>query len=411
MKYHSKTPEEWEKYDKEKERKDKIKAMHKRRRKTNNLIIIFISSFAIVLIMLSKYYFPRYKFSDFLLINGISFSLMSSTEYTYPDTLDININMYNTKNKIEPIEIDSFNFKIYKLTDSASEIFYNFEYPRVIKYDLSPLENKKIFDLKNINPMSKIPNGKYVVETNFNYNGKAIDLKKDINYIHTIKYNIYLDRDFYSTTEYPRLFIEVKNYSENTKNINVMGKIKIYNQKRKIIKEINVNLGYATLKSLEKKIYETNIPPLNEGNYELYFVSEALNQAVYIPLPISNHIEKKLSKVTLSIDTYLFYPINELFRGAFYINNSDFKKERYFEIEGYYIRLMNMENNTIVFNYENNEKNRIFINAGGKKIIHLVNDEPPIKLSIPGNYKLIFGVKANENTIERKMDLYVGISQ
>jgi len=411
MKYHSKTPEEWEKYDKEKEKKDKIKAMHKRRRRTNNLIIIFISSFAIVLIMLSKYYFPRYKFSDFLLINGISFSLMSSTEYTYPDILDININMYNTKSKIEPIEIDSFNFKIYKLTDSASETFYNFEYPKVINYDLSPLENKKIFDLKNINPMSKIPNGKYVVETTFNYNGKAINLKKEINYIHTIKYNIYLDREFYSTTEHPRLFIEVKNYSENTKNINVMGKIKIYNQKRKIIKEINVNLGYATLKSLETKIYETSIPPLKEGNYELYFVSEALNQAVYIPLPISNHIEKKLSKVTLSIDTYLFYPINELFRGAFYINNSDFKKERYFEIEGYYIRLMNMENNTIVFNYENNEKNRIFINAGGKKIIHLVNDDPPIKLSIPGNYKLIFGIKANENTIERKMDLYVGISQ
>ncbi|GAB6189561.1 hypothetical protein JCM30566_13010 [Marinitoga arctica] len=411
MKYHSKTPEEWEKYDKEKEKKDIIKKMHKKRRRTNNLIIIMISSFAIVIIMLSKYYFPRYKFSEFLLVNGISFSLMSNSEYTYPDNLDINVNMYNTKNKVESIKIDSFKFNMYKITDNSSKTFYTFEYPEIINYDLIPLENKKIFDLKNINPMSKIPNGKYIIETNFNYNGKKIKLKKEINYIHTIKYNIYLNKDFYLDNEYPKLYIEVKNYSENTKNINVMGKIEIYTQKRKLVKEIKVNLGYATLKSLEKEIYEVNIPPLKKGNYELYFVSESLNQAVYILLPISNIIEKKLSKVTLSIDTYLFYPINELFRGVFYINNNDFKKERYIQIEGYYIRLLNMENNTIIFNYENNDKRRIFINAGGKKLIHIISDEPPIQLSIPGNYQLIFGVKSNENTIERKMDLYVGISQ
>ncbi|SHE52996.1 hypothetical protein SAMN02745164_00616 [Marinitoga hydrogenitolerans DSM 16785] len=411
MKYHSKTPEEWEKYDKEKEKRDYIRKMQKRRQRTNNLIIIFISVFAIALIILSKYYFPRYRFGDSLIMDSISFSLMSPNEYTYPDGLSINVNMFNTGSKSKKMKIDSFVFYIYKVTDSSSETFYRFEYPNIIDYELYPLESKKIFDLNLVNPMSKIPNGDYVVEAKFNYNNKTIKLKKQFKYIHSIKYNIYLEKAFYLENEYPKLYIEAKNYSSETKSINLMGKIQIFTQKRKLIKEVPVNLGYITLNSLEYQTFEISIPPVSKGIYELYFVSEELNQAVYIPLAITNNIEKKLKNVSLSIDTYLFYPVNQLFQGDFYINNLDFKKERFLEIEGYNIRLLNIENNTIVYNYENNEKKRIYISEGGKVQIHSVSYIPPVKLSIPGNYKLIFAVKSNENTVERTMDLYVGISQ
>ncbi|WP_165973931.1 hypothetical protein [Marinitoga lauensis] len=130
MKYHSKTPEEWEKYDEEKEKKDYIKKMHKRRQRINNMLIIFISILAIALIMVSKYYFPRYNLGFSILLNGISFSIMSEDNYTYPDTLNINVNMFNTKSKPENMKLDSFKFKIYKITKNSSEVFYNFEYPR-----------------------------------------------------------------------------------------------------------------------------------------------------------------------------------------------------------------------------------------------------------------------------------------
>ncbi|KLO21113.1 hypothetical protein X275_10415 [Marinitoga sp. 1197] len=411
MKYYSKTPEEWKKYDEEKEKKDNLRKIQKRRQRINNLIIIFISLFAIIVIISSKYYFPRYNFGDSVIINSISFSILASNKYTFPDNLEITVNMFNTGSTVKDIKIDSFKFIIYKMTNSASTTFYKFEYNNIISYKLQPLGNKKIFDLNSINPISKIPNGNYIIETQFNYNGKKIKLKKEIEYIHTIKYNIYLDKAFYLTNEYPKLYIEVKNYSAETKNVNIIGKLKIFTKNRKLKKEIPINLGYTLLKTLETKSYEINIPPIEKGIYELYFINDKLNQAVYIPLAITDNVEKRLKNINLSVDTYLFYPINHLFEGYFYINNLNFKKEKFLEIEGYTIRLINLENNVIVFNYENDEKKRVYISAGGKSIIHFISSNPPVKLSIPGNYKLIFAVKSNENTIERSMDLYVGISK
>ncbi|WP_129407936.1 hypothetical protein [Marinitoga lauensis] len=179
------------------------------------------------------------------------------------------------------------------------------------------MESKKIFDLKNINPLSKIPNGKYIVETIFNYNGRKIRLKKEFNYIHSIKYNIYLEKGFYTENERAKLYIEPKNYSAETRSINLIGDIEIYTKKRKLIKKIPVNLGYVTLNPLEKKEYSVILPPIKKGTYELYFVSKELNQAVYIPFPVTDKIERKLKNISLSIDTYLFYPINETFKGHF----------------------------------------------------------------------------------------------
>jgi hypothetical protein len=411
MKYHSKTPEEWEKEDKEKMKKDKFSRIYKRRQKINNILIILISSITIIIILLSKYYFPRYKFDNSVLINDISVSLMTSDKYVYPNPLDINISMFNTTEKIKKIKITDFKFYIYKLTDNSSTTFYKFEYPKIINYNLNPLETKKIFDLNTVNPMSKIPNGIYVIQTEFKFNDKNIKLKKEITYAHTIIYNAYFEKNFYKSNEYPKLYIEAKNYSEEPKNINFMGKVQIYSSKGKLIKEIPVNFGYVTLKPLEKVSYTLNIPPINPGTYDVYFVKKEKNEAVYIQLPITKTIEKKLKNVSLSIDTYLFYPVNEIFHGTFYINNLDFKKERFIEIEGYNIRLINLENNTVVFNFENNDKRRIYINKGGKSVINIITDDPPIKLSIPGNYKLVFEVKSNENAIEKTLDLYVGISK
>ncbi|WP_129407935.1 hypothetical protein [Marinitoga lauensis] len=70
-----------------------------------------------------------------------------------------------------------------------------------------------------------------------------------------------------------------------------------------------------------------------------------------------------------------------------------------------------MENNTIFFNYENKDKRRIYISEGGKTLINIILPEPPVKLSIPGNYKLVFTVFTSESTLEKRLDLYVGISQ
>ncbi|MBM7559114.1 hypothetical protein JOC61_000899 [Marinitoga litoralis] len=362
------------------------------------------------MVLLSKYYFPRYKFSDSIMISGISISLNSTDKYYFPDALKININMANTQSKTQKVKIADFKFYLYKTTNNSSETFYKFVSPQIINYDLNPLEIKNIFDLENINPMSKIPNGVYTIETSFRFNDKEIKLSKEFNYIHSVVYNIYLDKDFYLTNERPKVYIETVNYSSETKNVNIKGKLQIFNKKRKLVKEIPANFGYKTLKSLENTINEIFIPSLKDDVYELYFVNEELNQAVYIPLPITNNIERKLSKINLSIDTYLFYPINELFQGAFYIDNLDLKNKRFIEIEGFSIRLLNIEKNTLIFNYENNDKKRIYINEGGKGLIHYISKEPPVKLTIPGNYKLIFAVKSNENVLERSLDLYVGIS-
>ncbi|KAF2956387.1 hypothetical protein [Marinitoga sp. 38H-ov] len=411
MKYHSKSPEEWENYDKKKNKNDSLKSILKRRQKVNNFIIIMISSLTIVMILLSKYYFPRYKFSYSTMISSVSISLNTLDNYYFPDSLNINVSMNNTSSKHKNIEISDFKFNIYRITNNSSETFYKFEYSKIINYDLNPLEIKKIFDLEKINPISEIKHGNYVIETSFNFNNKKIKLKKEFNYIHSIIYNIYLEKDFYLTNERPKIFLEAINYSSDEKNINIIGKIQIFNKKRKLINEIPINFGYTYLKSLEKNVNELYLPPLEDDVYELYFVNKELNQAVYIPLPITNKIEKKLTKVNLAIDTYLFYPINELFQGAFYIDNLDLKNKRFLEIEGFTIRLLNIENNTLIFNYENNDIKRIYINEGGKSLIHYISKEPPIKLNIPGNYKLIFSVKSNENVIERTLDLYVGLSR
>jgi hypothetical protein len=410
MKYHSKSPEEWEKIDKNKSKNDSLNRLIKRRQKINNFIIIMISLLTLVMVLLSKYYFPRYKFSDSIMISGISISLNSTDKYYFPDALKININMANTQSKTQKVKIADFKFYLYKTTNNSSETFYKFVSPQIINYDLNPLEIKNIFDLENINPMSKIPNGVYTIETSFRFNDKEIKLSKEFIYIHSVVYNIYLDKDFYLTNERPKVYIETVNYSSETKNVNIKGKLQIFNKKRKLVKEIPANFGYKTLKSLENTINEIFIPSLKDDVYELYFVNEELNQAVYIPLPITNNIERKLSKINLSIDTYLFYPINEIFQGAFYIDNLDLKNKRFIEIEGFSIRLLNIEKNTLIFNYENNDKKRIYINEGGKGLIHYISKEPPVKLTIPGNYKLIFAVKSNENVLERSLDLYVGIS-
>ncbi|AEX84722.1 hypothetical protein Marpi_0270 [Marinitoga piezophila KA3] len=412
MGYYSKSPEEWKKLDEEKAKKDKLRQIQKRRQKINNMLIIFISILAIAFIFISKKYFPRYNFGFYVLVDKISYSIFSSDKYTYPDPLTISVSMNNSTTSPIDVKIDSFKFIIYKITGDSSETFYKFEYPKIIKYQLSPYETKKIFDLMNINPLSKIPDGKYIIYSTFNSNGKEIKLHKEIDYIHTVRYNVYLKKGFFLENEYPQLIIEARNYSEETRQFEFKGTIQIYTKKKKLIKEIPVDFGYLTLKSLEKKVNDFNIPRIEKGTYDLYFVSKQFNQAVYIPFPITDKIETKLKNISLSMDTYLFYPVNEKFQGIFYINNKDLKKERFIEITGYSLRLINLDKNTVVFNYENSDKRRIYINAGGKAIVYYLSPyDRPVTLSIPGKYQLIYTVKTNESVIERKVTVYVGINQ
>lgn len=396
MRYFSKSPEEWEKYDelrkKEKEQKEKAK---KRIIRWTFYIIIFLSLLTIVFIFIGREN-SRLDLPHNVVIKGINIYLQAEEDYYYPNVLDIKVILQNTNNKETHIKIENFSFLI--INKENAQIIYSFAFPDTVETTINPFQTILIFDLLREKEIKTLNQGVYEARATFTINGQNINLNKSFKYNQDLFLDIQNKEMFYLSDEFPTVDIILTNRTNQTFDSELNGELIIKNRDVEIYSQ-SFSFGKMNIEPLSSTSLNFKIGyNLDPGTYYLVFNFDPLNQSYVTTLNIVDSIEQDIEDLDLIV-----YAISTANRGdqLFFeglLRNSK-KRERAFEISKIVFKLFHEDK--LIYNYENTDIMRVYIpELGASKVFDIANIKS-IVLDRSGRYNIQFMVESHGNIFSK----------
>lgn len=402
MRYFSKSPEEWEKYDelrkKEKEQKEKAK---KRIIRWTFYIIIFLSLLTIVFIFIGREN-SRLDLPHNVVIKGINIYLQAEEDYYYPNVLDIKVILQNTNNKETHIKIENFSFLI--INKENAQIIYSFAFPDTVETTINPFQTILIFDLLREKEIKTLNQGVYEARATFTINGQNINLNKSFKYNQDLFLDIQNKEMFYLSDEFPTVDIILTNRTNQTFDSELNGELIIKNRDVEIYSQ-SFSFGKMNIEPLSSTSLNFKIGyNLDPGTYYLVFNFDPLNQSYVTTLNIVDSIEQDIEDLDLIV-----YAISTANRGdqLFFeglLRNSK-KRERAFEISKIVFKLFHEDK--LIYNYENTDIMRVYIpELGASKVFDIANIKS-IVLDRSGRYNIQFMVESHGNIFSKDHTFFV----
>ncbi|BBE31927.1 hypothetical protein OSSY52_20680 [Tepiditoga spiralis] len=397
MKYITKSPKEWEEYDKNKNNNNNN---YKKMRKMTSFIIIAISLMVILFTIFGDNFLPQ-RF-DMKIIDGFNFTLLTKDTYYYPEFLDIKVKMQNIKKQTNSFTLKNFTFIIINKDDG--NVLYNFVYNKEVKNKINTYVNQTIYDLTKEKKISNIKKGNYEIRVSFKLNEKDVVLTKEFYYSHDLKLNLYPYKDFFLSTENPKIGLEIFNQTNETEAKEIKGILKVIKKDKEIYKE-NINFGSISLNPMTNKVLNIELKTkLNEGTYTITFETPAFEKMLITILNITKKIDYTSSKLYLS---NLSLPIIEKGQTLYYIaklNNRN-KENRGIEIKQMIIKVY--YNDEIIYKYIKVNPVRVYLPSFGTKGIFDLEKTKKIKLDKAGTYNVEFIALINGKTFNKKQKIEV----
>ena len=400
MKYYSKSPKEWEKIDEEKRRnkKDKYKTI----KKYTVYLMIFIAIMALIFTFFGPK-LSRFNLSYNIVIDGISFNLVTEDEFFYPDEITSEVNVQNTTNNNKKINIENFKYEILK--SENNETIFNFDYQESVNAELSPYQTRLLFDLEKEERIAELEAGKYIINTTFDFNEQKVNLSREFSYKQDFKLNFFAEDNFYLLDEKPVFLVSFKNNSKDMYNKEVFGKI-IYSKNEKNIYEQTVNFGSIELQSLESSQFEIKSDrTFEKGTYTVMFDISSMDKKIITKLHVSEEIDNESKNIAINDFTLQSFELNQdLYYKAYLDNKVRDPQSLIMNSHGITIRY----NEDEILNYQSEEPRRVFIAEFGSTEIFDLENIKEIELNKAGRYFITFFVEIEgkiitaQNSIEVK---------
>jgi len=402
MKYFSKSPEEWNDYDqKKKVEKERNSLSHRRIKRYTNLLLIAIAVTAILFMIFGNNIGQRLPNS--VSFSGMNMNLLAEEDYDFPKALsDIKITVTNISKTSKKLAIDNFSFIIVNTV--TAETVYNFVYPQKIETDFSGISSKVLFNLEKEAEVSRIPNGDYEIRANMTINGKNIVLKKFFRYNHELIMNVYTQEEFYVQGEKPVVKFILSNMTDSKVTKEFFGDISVKSSDKIIIKKQitfgSLNLNPMEILELTYQIQE-DIP---FGQYMIEFNSPSFEKTYSTGLMVAKEKEKDGSQLLLGVTNMSYYSKGELLFLQLSLENK-IKNQRYLQVDQVFVQLKNDEK--VIFEYNNDTPQRVFISPMVVKKIFDINDFKEIRLERIGNYEIKVSVKIQNTYLNKSIRLQV----
>jgi len=400
MKYYSKSPKEWEKIDEEKRRnkKDKYKTI----KKYTVYLMIFIAIMALIFTFFGPK-LSRFNLSYNIVIDGISFNLVTEDEFFYPDEITSEVNVQNTTNNNKKINIENFKYEILK--SENNETIFNFDYQESVNAELRPYQTRLLFDLEKEERIAELEAGKYIINTTFDFNEQKVNLSREFSYKQDFKLNFFAEDNFYLLDEKPVFLVSFKNNSKDMYNKEVFGKI-IYSKNEKNIYEQTVNFGSIELQSLESSQFEIKSDrTFEKGTYTVMFDISSMDKKIITKLHVSEEIDNESQNIAINDFTLQSFELNQdLYYKAYLDNKVRDPQSLIMNSHGITIRY----NEDEILNYQSEEPRRVFIAEFGSTEIFDLENIKEIELNKAGRYFITFFVEIEgkiitaQNSIEVK---------
>lgn len=402
MKYFSKSPEEWNDYDqKKKNEKERNNLSHRRIKKYTNLLLIAIAVTAILFMIFGNNIGQRLP--NLVSFSGINMNLLAEEVYDFPKALsDVKITVTNISKASKKISIDNFSFII--INTATAETVYNFVFPQKIETEFSGISSKVLFNLEKEAEVSSIPNGEYEIRANMTINGKNIVLKKFFHYNHELIMNVYTQEEFYVQGEKPVVKFVLSNMTDSKVTKEFFGDISVKSSDKIILKKQitfgSLNLNPMEILELTYQIQE-DIP---FGQYMIEFNSPSFEKVYTAGLMVAKEKEKDGSQLQLGVTNMSYYSKGELLFLQVSLENK-IKNQRYLQVDQVFIQLKNDEK--VIFEYNNDTPQRVFISPMVVKKIFDINDFKEIRLERIGNYEIKISVKIQNTFLNKSIRLQV----
>jgi hypothetical protein len=402
MKYFSKSPEEWNDYDqKKKNEKERNNLSHRRIKKYTNLLLIAIAVTAILFMIFGNNIGQRLP--NLVSFSGINMNLLAEEVYDFPKALsDVKITVTNISKASKKISIDNFSFII--INTATAETVYNFVFPQKIETEFSGISSKVLFNLEKEAEVSSIPNGEYEIRANMTINGKNIVLKKFFRYNHELIMNVYTQEEFYVQGEKPVVKFVLSNMTDSKVTKEFFGDISVKSSDKIILKKQitfgSLNLNPMEILELTYQIQE-DIP---FGQYMIEFNSPSFEKVYTAGLMVAKEKEKDGSQLQLGVTNMSYYSKGELLFLQVSLENK-IKNQRYLQVDQVFIQLKNDEK--VIFEYNNDTPQRVFISPMVVKKIFDINDFKEIRLERIGNYEIKISVKIQNTFLNKSIKLQV----
>ncbi|HNV06070.1 MAG TPA: hypothetical protein PKH64_08125 [Petrotogaceae bacterium] len=402
MKYFSKSPEEWNDYDqKKKNEKERNNLSHRRIKKYTNLLLIAIAVTAILFMIFGNNIGQRLP--NLVSFSGINMNLLAEEVYDFPKALsDVKITVTNISKASKKISIDNFSFII--INTATAETVYNFVFPQKIETEFSGISSKVLFNLEKEAEVSSIPNGEYEIRANMTINGKNIVLKKFFRYNHELIMNVYTQEEFYVQGEKPVVKFVLSNMTDSKVTKEFFGDISVKSSNKIILKKQitfgSLNLNPMEILELTYQIQE-DIP---FGQYMIEFNSPSFEKVYTAGLMVAKEKEKDGSQLQLGVTNMSYYSKGELLFLQVSLENK-IKNQRYLQVDQVFIQLKNDEK--VIFEYNNDTPQRVFISPMVVKKIFDINDFKEIRLERIGNYEIKISVKIQNTFLNKSIRLQV----
>ncbi|HQI78998.1 MAG TPA: hypothetical protein PK845_05835 [Petrotogaceae bacterium] len=402
MKYFSKSPEEWNDYDqKKKAEKERNNRPYKRIKRYTNLLLIAIAITAILFMIFGNNIGQRLP--NLVSFSGINMNLLADEVYDFPKALSgVKITVTNISKASKKIIIDNFSFII--VNTATAETVYNFVFPQKIETEFSGISSKVLFSLEKEAEVSSIPNGEYEIRANMTINGKNIVLKKFFRYNHELIMNVYTQEEFYVQGEKPVVKFVISNMTDSKVTKEFFGDISVKSSDKIILKKQitfgSLNLNPMEIIELTYQIQE-DIP---FGQYMIEFNSPSFEKVYTAGLMVAKEKEKDGSQLQLGVTNMSYYSKGELLFLQVSLENK-IKNQRYLQVDQVFIQLKNDEK--VIFEYNNDTPQRVFISPMVVKKIFDINDFKEIRLERIGNYEIKISVKIQNTFLNKSIRLQV----
>jgi hypothetical protein len=402
MKYFSKSPEEWNDYDqKKKAEKERNNRPYKRIKRYTNLLLIAIAITAILFMIFGNNIGQRLP--NLVSFSGINMNLLADEVYDFPKALSgVKITVTNISKASKKIIIDNFSFII--VNTATAETVYNFVFPKKIETEFSGIASKVLFNLEKEAEVSSIPNGEYEIRANMTINGKNIVLKKFFRYNHELIMNVYTQEEFYVQGEKPVVKFVLSNMTDSKVTKEFFGDISVKSSDKIILKKQitfgSLNLNPMEILELTYQIQE-DIP---FGQYMIEFNSPSLEKVYTAGLIVAKEKEKDGSQLQLGVTNMSYYSKGEQLFLQVSLGNK-IKNQRYLQVDQVFIQLKNDEK--VIFEYNNDTPQRVFISPMVVKKIFDINDFKEIRLERIGNYEIKISVKIQNTFLNKSIRLQV----
>ncbi len=386
--YHSRSPEEWEKIDEEKEKRKTPSRMPKK----GKLLLFFNVALVVVIVLV---YFVTQKqrniVSQSLKTVG-NFQLYiktSKTDFLCGEPLDFKVYAINTSNKKEDFSIYSFDVRV---GSEASPDAYTFHFDRTIKSSLQGKRSVLIYDLKREVNLSNLKAGVYTIDVLMNFNGRAVHLTKQIKYLSKIQALLISGQDFFVTNQRGTFNLYVKNNTPKPLDLKTQSVyFELLNERTKDVlyrRNFEVPSEVLLAPAEEKRIYEFNMHPINSpGEYKLiaHVVGNKSLNATSTFLVILSSKVGNMDELKLNSDIPMAVPKNEPVGFSLWLLNTSLKK-KFVTVRSITIQIKRKTGE--LYRFSDKSSHNIIVPSGGTRL--LVNSQSWKKLTFPSTGTYLF---------------------